>query len=53
MKKTFVYAHVSTAAAARLRSETDTQIEALQKFGCDRIFQDVADELIGLPQPLL
>ena len=35
MNKTFGYARVSTAD-----QNLDTQIEALEKFGCDEIFQD-------------
>lgn len=35
MNQTFGYARVSTTD-----QNTDTQIEALQKFGCDRIFQE-------------
>lgn len=35
MNKIFGYARVSTAD-----QNTDTQIEALQKFGCDRIFHE-------------
>lgn len=35
MNKVFGYARVST-----IDQNLDTQIEALQKFGCDRIFQD-------------
>ncbi|GAB3162547.1 recombinase family protein [Telluribacter humicola] len=35
MNKVFGYARVSTADQS-----TDTQIEALQKYGCDRIFQE-------------
>ena len=35
MNKTFGYARVSTSD-----QNTDTQIEALQKYGCDRIFQE-------------
>ncbi|MPR37198.1 recombinase family protein [Salmonirosea aquatica] len=35
MKQTFGYARVSTAD-----QNTDTQIDALQEYGCDRIFQE-------------
>lgn len=35
MNKTFGYARVSTTD-----QNVDTQIEALEKYGCDRIFQD-------------
>ena len=35
MNQTFGYARVSTTD-----QNTDTQLDALQKFGCDRIFQE-------------
>lgn len=53
MNQTFGYARVSTAD-----QKTDTQLDALQKFGCDRIFQEkisglsvqrpVLDEMLAL-----
>lgn len=53
MNQTFGYARVSTAD-----QNTDTQLDALQKFGCDRIFQEkisglsvqrpALDEMLGL-----
>ncbi len=41
MNQTFGYARVSTSD-----QNTDTQIEALQKYGCDRIFQE---KISGFP----
>ena len=53
MNQTFGYARVSTAD-----QNTDTQIDSLNKFGCDRIFQEkisglsvqrpALDEMLGL-----
>jgi DNA invertase Pin-like site-specific DNA recombinase len=46
MNKIFGYARVST-----VDQNTDTQVEALEKFGCDRIFQEkVSGLLVQRPQ---
>jgi len=47
MNKIFGYARVST-----VDQSTDTQIEALVKFGCDRIFQEKISGL-SLQRPQL